>query len=247
MNGWNELLACAVCLAVGIVCGIGLALAQPGLLRRVGKKFGLPDGNQHWFYEQTVAFHRRMDGCVPDKAVLFIGDSFIQGLCVTEVAPNGINYGIGGDTTEGLLARLPYYESRNRACAVVVSIGENDLRKGRTQKEISVSCQQIVTQLPGKISVFFCSLTPCTKSTAGSLNDAALNLNPVLQQVCASRPNCHFVNLNEALCGSDGFLLAQYADSDGWHLNARGNRVSIEKLRAALREFAPQVELAAAN
>jgi len=238
MNGWNGLLACAVCLTVGVVFGIGFALARPGLLRRVAKKLGLPDGNQRWFYEQTVAFHRRMDDCVPDQAVLFIGDSFIQGLCVTEVAAKAINYGIGGDTTEGLLARLPHYPSLNRARAVVVSVGENDLRKGRTPADISLSYGRILARLPEKVSVFFCSLTPCTKAMASPLNDAALSLNPILRQLCASRPNCHFVDLNEALCGSDGFLPAHYAESDGAHLNARGNRVCIEKLRASLGEHA---------
>ncbi len=150
MNGWNGLLACAVCLTVGVVFGIGFALARPGLLRRVAKKLGLPDGNQRWFYEQTVAFHRRMDDCVPDQAVLFIGDSFIQGLCVTEVAAKSINYGIGGDTTEGLLARLPHYPSLNRARAVVVSVGENDLRKGRTPADINLSYGRILARLPEK-------------------------------------------------------------------------------------------------
>lgn len=247
MNGWNGLLACAVCLAVGIIIGFGWALARPGWLRRVAKKLGLPDQNQQWFYDQTVAFHRRIDDCVPDKAVLFVGDSFIQGLCVTEVAANAINYGIGGDTTEGMLARLRDYQSLARAGAVVVSVGENDLRRGRKPADIELSYRQILAQLPEKVPVFFCSLTPCAKSVAGPLNTAVLSLNPVLQKLCASRPNCHFVNLNETLCGADGFLLPEYADADGSHLSARGNRVCIEKLRASLRELAPHVELAAAN
>jgi lysophospholipase L1-like esterase len=238
MNGGNGLLAWAAGLALGVVLGIGFALARPGLLRRVAKKLGFPDGNQRWFYEQTVVFHQRIDDCVPDQAVLFIGDSFIQGLCVTEVAALAINYGIGGDTTEGLLARLPHYQSLSRARAVVVSVGENDLRKGRKQTDIAQSYRQIVDRLPKKVSMFFCSLTPCTQATSGPLNDAAMSLNPIIRQICASRPDGHFVDLNETLCGADGFLLPQYAESDGSHLNGRGNRVCIEKLRASLRELA---------
>jgi len=247
MNGWNAFLACALCLVLGIAFGIGFALLRPGSLRPLAKKLKLPDQNQEWFYQQTVAFHRRMDGCVPNNAVLFIGDSFVQGLCVSEVAANAINYGIGGDTTEGVLARLAHYQSLNRAGAVVIGVGENDLRKGRAPAEIVRNYRQIASQLPEKISLFFCSMTPCTKSKAGPLNDAVMKLNPVPKELCESHPNCHFVDLNETVCGPDGFLLADFADTDGSHLNARGNRACIEKLRATLRELAPRVELAAAN
>jgi lysophospholipase L1-like esterase len=247
MNGWSKILACAICVALGVVLGIGFALARPGSLRTLTKKLGLRDANQEWFYRQTVAFHRRVDDCVPDKAVLFIGDSSIQGLCVTEVAANAINYGIGGDTTEGMLARLPQYQSLTRAGAVVVSVGGNDLLKGRRESEIEMSYQQILDRMPDKLPVIFCSLTPATQAAGGQLNDRVVSLNQALRRICASRPNCRFVDLNVTLCDGQGFLLGQYAESDGAHLNGRGNRVCIEKLRACLREQAPHLELSSAN
>src|ERR1700743_2784823 len=143
MNSPAGLLACGACLVVGMAAGIGLGLLRPDWLRRLAKKLGLGNPYQRWFYHQNVAFHRRVDVCVPDRAVLFLGDSFIQGLCVAEAADHGINYGIGGDTTEGLLSRLSVYASLARARAAVIAIGDNDLRRGRTEAEIVANYRKI--------------------------------------------------------------------------------------------------------
>ena len=51
------------------------------------------------YYHRMLGYHERMDGNVPDGAVIFIGDSITQGLCVSEVALQSVNYGIGTDTT----------------------------------------------------------------------------------------------------------------------------------------------------
>lgn len=226
----------AACVALGITLGIGLALVRPGSIRQLAKKLGLPDANLNWFHDQTLAFHKRIDPCVPDNAVLFIGDSSIQGLCVTEIADHAINYGIGGDTTEDLLSRLPEYESLTRARAVVFSIGDNDLLKGRTEEEIIGSYRRILVQMPKKVSVFFCSLTPGSENPKHELmNRDVESLNREIKQLSSSRAACHFVDLASCVSNERGFLLAEYADTDGVHLNGRGYRVCIEKLNESLQ------------
>jgi lysophospholipase L1-like esterase len=248
MSFWSRLFAPALCVAMGLALGIGLAIARPGFIRRLSKKFGRPDGNHQWFYSQMVAFHRRIDGCVPEHAILFIGDSSIQGMCVTEVAARGINYGIGGDTTEGVLARLPEYKSLGRASAVVLAVGDNDLQRGLSEAEIIANYGKILLQLPEKISVMVCSLAPYVRGPKGEqLNPRIAKLNDAIRQVCASRPDCHFIDLNEALNDSQGFLRPEYADADGAHLNSSGYRVCIEKLRKHLREAAPDLEINTSN
>ena len=59
-----------------------------------------------------------MDGLIPEGATIFIGDSITQGLATSAVSNQSVNYGIGSDTTLGVLKRLPYYNSMNSAKAV---------------------------------------------------------------------------------------------------------------------------------
>jgi lysophospholipase L1-like esterase len=235
MTGKAGMLACAACLVVGVFAGLAVAAARPEILRRLEKRLGLRDSRQQFFYSQNVAFHQRADACVPDGAVLFIGDSFIQGLCVTAVTKDGINYGIGGDTTEGLLARLPVYTSLSRARAVVFAIGDNDLRAGRTESDVLANYRKIMATMPKGLAVFFPSLTPCVDNPEhASINRGVAALNRGLKELCAAEPGCHFVDLNSSLSDERGGLRPEFAESDGVHLNGRGYQVCIEKLRAEL-------------
>ncbi|HXT10451.1 MAG TPA: GDSL-type esterase/lipase family protein [Candidatus Angelobacter sp.] len=237
MNGWKGILVCSAFLCLGIALGFALAFARPGLLRRLAKGFGLPDTNQRWMYGQMLAFHRRVDACVPDGAVLFIGDSFIEGLCVTEIADHGINYGIGGDTTEGVLARLPAYGSLAHAGAVVFAVGDNDLRRGRTEDEVVANYRKMFAQVPKNVPVFFYSLTPCIGDAEhAEINRGITGLNRALKELCAAEPGRHFVDVGPALSDDRGGLRTEFADSDGMHLNGKGYRVCIEKMRDALAQ-----------
>ena len=235
MSAWNRGLTYSICLALGVALGIGFSLARPGALRGLAKKFGRPDADQEWFYRQTLAFHRRVDACVPDGAVLFIGDSAIQGMCVTEVTKDGINYGIGGDTTEGVLARLPVYTSLQRARAVVFSVGDNDLRQGRSPAEVAANYQKIIAQVPKTVPVFFCSSTPCVGIPEhAEINRGIDSLNHALKDLCAAEPRCRLVALNLILNDERGCLRPEFADADGMHLNGPGCRLCIAQLREAL-------------
>lgn len=72
----------------------------------------------HYFYRQMTSFQSRIDQNSPPRAIYFIGDSQIQGLAVSAVTPLAINYGIGNDTTAGVIKRIPLYNSLNTAKAV---------------------------------------------------------------------------------------------------------------------------------
>jgi len=234
MSASSSLLICIACVALGVAIGIGAMVARPGLLRRIEKKLGLKDSRQPWFYSQNVAFHRRVDVCVPDGSVLFIGDSFIQGLCVTEVAKGGINYGIGNDTTEGVLARLPVYTSLTRARAVVFAVGDNDLRRGRSEADVAANYQKIVAQVPKTVPIFFCSIVPCVEGPKHEeINRGIESLNRSLKELCASQPRCHLVDLGPAFNDDHGCLRREFAEDDGIHLNGQGYRLCIMKLREA--------------
>jgi lysophospholipase L1-like esterase len=236
------LLAGIVCLSGGFAAGIGLAIIKPGKVRDLARRWGRPDYNKQWFYDQTVNFHKRIDACTPDGAVIFIGDSFIQGMCVTGVVSGGINYGIGGDTAAGVLARIPIYKSIPRVRAVVLAVGDNDLRRGYNESVIVANCQKILTGIPTNVPVLFCSLTPCGEQLDGEqINKRITSLNHHLTEVCSERRNCHYIELGSGLANDGGYLRPQFDDGDGVHLNGEGYQLCIEKLRESLMKLAPIV------
>jgi lysophospholipase L1-like esterase len=238
------LLAGIVCFSVGFAAAIGLAVIKPGKVRDLARRLGRPDYNKQWFYDQTVNFHKRIDACAPDGSVLFIGDSFIQGMCVTDVWPGSINYGIGGDTTDGVLKRFPIYKSALRAGAIVLAVGDNDLRRGQVESMIVANYQKIVTGVPTNVPVLICSLTPCSEpADSRQINKRIASLNRQLTGVCSGRRNCHYLDLSSKLTNDNGYLRPQFDDGDGVHLNGDGYRLCIEKLRESLMKHAPALTL----
>lgn len=96
---------------------------------------------------------------MPDGAVVLIGDSMTQRLCVSTVAPCSVNYGIGSDMTVGGLNHLPEYKSLGRASAVVLAIGSNDIRF-RSNTDILHNYSEIVAQLPKDTPVIVSAVLP---------------------------------------------------------------------------------------
>lgn len=117
-----------------------------------------------------VQFHQRIDASVPAGSVLFFGDRFIQGMCVTEIVTNGIKHGIGGDTTNGVLNRLPGCHSVARSKAVVLAVGDNDLRSDLDAPAIVTNYYKILSIIPADVPVLFCSLTPCSERGGHATN-----------------------------------------------------------------------------
>jgi lysophospholipase L1-like esterase len=126
-----------------------------------------------------------------------------------------------------------------RARAVVLAVGDNDLRRGCDESDIVGNYRAILAQIPQNVAIFFCSLTPCSESAdAGRMNEKIGKLNRLGAEVCATRPDCYYVDLNSILANEAGCLRTQFADADGVHLNGMGYRVCIEKLRESLAKHA---------
>ena len=84
---------------------------KPGILDRVRTVLSTtPRPELTEYYHRMVTSHLRMDPCVPEGSVVFIGDSLTQGLCTAAVVDRSVNFGIGSDTTQGVLERIPRYE-----------------------------------------------------------------------------------------------------------------------------------------
>jgi len=97
-----------------------------GLVSRIKSLLTNKVAEQSYLYDALLPYHKRMDGSVPNKSVVFIGDSMVQALVTSAIANHTVNYGIGGDTIGGLTNRIPLYESMDSARAIVISVGVND-------------------------------------------------------------------------------------------------------------------------
>lgn len=191
-------------------------------------------------YRRMLRYHRRMDGNVPDRSVVFIGDSLTQGLCSDAVYHPSVNYGIGSDTTVGVLTRLPEYEHSLRgASAVVLAIGVNDM-KFRDNREIVENYRHILGLLPTGAGIVCSAVLPVSERTYSQhsvVNKARIaDLNASLRNLCSADPRCTFVDPYSRLVDADGNLLAALDDGDGIHLNAAGNRIWIDALRDGLNK-----------
>lgn len=195
-----------------------------------------PDSDITEHYKRMMVYHQYMDGNVPEGAVLFIGDSITQGLCVTAVWDRSVNYGIGSDTTVGVLQRLPKYTSMSRAAAVVIAIGVNDLKR-RDNAEILENYKKIMDAVPADTPLVFSAVLPLddrAKESGEQRNARIRELNKGLADLCAANPKCSFVDSTPSLADESGNLLPSLHVGDGVHLNTAGYALWIKNLRQHL-------------
>lgn len=194
--------------------------------------FGMPPDEGGSYQTNLLAFQLRQQPFVQKRAIHLIGDSHIQGLYINDICPNVLNLGIGGDTTSGLLARLPLYTTIDNASAVVILIGFNDLRY-RGNQQILEQYQQILMQIP-KLTRKIVIAVPPPASDFADLEAAQRiqQLNLELQKLAVGSSQTEFIR------GTWQNLPAQDADrlllADKIHLSERGYHVLRSQLQQAL-------------
>jgi len=155
----NEVIGLRKNIVIGYLVFIHILLAfvlvKSDILPRVGNRLGYTANveteiTQH--FKRMAKYHERIDSNVPSGSAIFIGDSITQGLCVSAVFTPSVNYGIGSDTTLGVLKRLPKYESLNRASMVILEVGINDLKR-RKDEEILSNYSSILKLIPSHMPV----------------------------------------------------------------------------------------------
>jgi lysophospholipase L1-like esterase len=208
-------LSCAVSLAVGYK-----AHPHQPVTAELGPFYRLMRLSQTWLEPQ-----------IPSGAVIFLGDSITQGLLVESVASPAVNLGIGGDTTVGVMARLPDHPSLWTARAIVLAIGVNDLAL-RSNEEIAAGIGSILYALP--VPVIVSAVLPI--GIDGFERVAPLNERIV--STVARYPNAVFVDVH-GLSDTDGRLRPEMSAGDGVHLSLTGYQCWTAALRAALTGLAP--------
>ena len=190
------------------------------------------------YYHRIVRYHGRSVDAVPDDCVIFIGDSITQGLAVSAVCPIAVNYGIGSDTTRGVLKRIPIYmPALKRAKCIVIAIGVNDTPY-RTASEAIQNYVRILDTLPQNRPVVVSGILPVDKSSNANLARRiawVTDFNHELRELCDQRDNVTFVDSSADLdTDSDGQLDTTLHDGDGLHLNSAGNLAWAANLRSAI-------------
>jgi len=219
---------------------VGIAIFKTDIISHFQEKLGYEIERNELtpHYHKMLSFHRRVDTNLPDKSIIFIGDSLIQGLAVTAVSPKSVNFGIGQDTTAGALNRIPFYHSIPRSKMAIIAIGINDFKR-RNNDEIENNYLGIINMIPDSIPILFSAILPVDEATSNriGINDRITRLNGSLNSICKSSKRLHFLDISNLISDPDGNLSKRYHIGDGVHLNGSGNRIWISKLKDKVKEI----------
>ncbi|MGF1547588.1 MAG: SGNH/GDSL hydrolase family protein [Thiotrichales bacterium] len=193
-----------------------------------------PEFTDH--HQNMRRYHTHVDGNVPDGAVLFFGDSITQGLATAAITPNGVNFGIAGDSSFSLLDRLPKYASVHRAGVIVIAVGNNDMNLRENPATVA-NLHAVLAQVPEPIPVILNAVLPVDepeREFTGGWNSKIADLNDHLAAVAAESPRVHFVPPNPAYFDDENNLADPLHNGDGIHLSPAGYAIWIADLRVAL-------------
>lgn len=207
--------------------GGGYFLNDSKIDKIIKYKLGLNSKELDNYYYKLLAIQERQDIQVRSGSTIMIGDSITQGL----VYPRFMNYGIGSDTTYGVINRIEKYKSLNDAKKIILMIGINDLKR-RSDAEILENYLEILDKLPSSKLVVF-SVLPVNEEVVSKnpqMNNARIKkINQRIAELC-SQKKIKFIDLSEFYLDDNGFLDKKYHVGDGIHLNDEGYKIWIKYL-----------------
>jgi lysophospholipase L1-like esterase len=160
-----------------------------------------------------------------NRLSILVGDSLSLWF-PKEKLPTGklwLNQGISGDTSEGVLKRLPAFAT-TRPDVIYVMIGINDLRKGTTDKSILVNSSRIIRNLRQthpKSQIIVQSILPVRSQKIP--NSRIRHINAQLA-IIAKNQRVNFLNIHNWFTDIDGNLRPELT-TDGLHLSSAGYQV----------------------
>ncbi len=174
---------------------------------------------------------------LPAGAIVFLGDSQIQGLAVTAISPNSVNFGIGHQQLQHLVKRISYYTDLEHADHIVIGIGINDLlHKADFEPETAIA--QLINALRCcRNKVILLSVLPVDelKLHRPGLNQRIIEFNQRLQRA-AQAADINFLNLYPSFAAKHGGMLPKYDLGDGLHLNPAGYLMMIRLIKTTLQQ-----------
>ena len=226
--GWGVIKKILIYFVVFIfLIAVGYMLKDTKVDRYIKYKLNYPQSELSDYYYKLLAIHERQDLQVGKGSTIMIGDSITPGI----IYPRFVNYGIGSDTTYGVLNRLEKYKSLQDAEKIILMIGINDLKR-RSDNEILKNYQQIIDQLPNDKLVVF-SIIPVNEEVVSKnplMNNIRIKkLNIELANLC-NKNSVQFIDISEYFSNEDGYLDSKYHMGDGIHLNEAGYKIWIKYL-----------------
>jgi len=175
-------------------------------------------------YQNAAQHQVRRQQTLEAHQTVFLGDSMIAGMNTAHVIPASLNFGIGGDTSKGLIKRLSLYPNLKNAQQIVIGIGINDL----PYQSVDTIVQNILDMLryfSHKQNIYVLGLLPVTKSHSENSQrslQAIQAINKQLQTRLLKFGQTTYIEPPEALSDSTGYLREDAHLGDGLHLNQRG-------------------------
>lgn len=217
---------------------IAIILVKTDIVIRIKAKLGIEVIKEEITpqYYKNLAFHKRVDKNVADGSVIFIGDSLVRGLAVSAIYPQSVNYGIGFDTTLGVLSRINEYKSIKKAKVVVLAIGINDLSR-RSNREIIQNYRKIIAILEDK-RIIISSIFPVAEVESRRIgqNNRIININKGLKKISQELSNVLFLDMKPHFSDNNNQLRSELHIGDGVHLNKEGNARWINQLQIKIKE-----------
>ena len=213
-----------------------LVLWKSDFVNKVQNKLGISTSETLSFYEHMTLYHQRMDSSIPEDATIFIGDSITQALATSAITQMGVNFGIGTDTTQGVVERLPLYQSIQRSKAVVLAIGVNDIYQQVDGLDTRANYRNILNAIPSDIPVITASVLPigAVAERKHFTNADIVLLNNDIKALTHEYPNVLYLDTSKSLSDDAGFLQTQLHIGDGVHLSDEGYQILIELLVQSL-------------
>jgi lysophospholipase L1-like esterase len=181
-------------------------------------------------YEEWIALLKReatsmAKGQGKNRLTVILGDSISQWLPLEQLATDRfyLNQGISGDTTGGVLKRLAAIDEV-RPDTIYVMVGVNDLKNGKTDREILGNLQKIMQrlrQVHPQAQVIVNSVLPTRLPSIPT--DRVTPLNQKIAQL-AQQEGVGYLALTSAFADESG-ILRQDLTTDGIHLSAQGYAV----------------------
>jgi lysophospholipase L1-like esterase len=166
--------------------------------------------------------------------IVFLGDSITEFFRANEFFPGAyvINRGIGSDTTEGVLCRLPESVYDLSPSKVFILIGTNDIAEKKSEQNIIGNMWEIITQIQENCpdtqiyleSICPVSLEKSKKIKRGYLgarnNEIISSINEKLK-IMANEKGITYIDLYSYLINEEGNICLDYT-VEGLHLSICG-------------------------
>lgn len=172
-------------------------------------------------------------------SVVFLGDSITQGwgpdMAGSFPGLRVANRGISGDTTRGMLLRLPGDVLALDPRAVVMLMGTNDLEEGDDPESVAANVGEIVRRLQAhdpELPILLCKVFPSSES-ARRPADAIRRINELCAAAVEGRRNVTVVDTWSIFADADGNAKREEFP-DLLHPNERGYARWAAALRPAL-------------